>query len=271
MPVIYWSGGLDSTVLLYDLALHPYRYGHTDDEPLEVLVIASDTTHKERITTPILGDLRERVKWRQDHGYSALSPNLSFVDDGLFCRKSAPPMKGGVQSTQPGLTHFMPDVLLASFTYGWTIWQGVFGMNWILEKDPIDETSEWRRRKIYLGHQQDRPWWQQYDRNELPYTSDLSPEYVRKVNVLLDVEGVEMACPFMDTRMAKVDIVQMGIEVGVPLEKTYSCMRGGPVECGVCSSCLRVTAIFRDLGLPSKMYEDRSKEPAKRGAKRGRR
>ena len=35
----------------------------------------------------------------------------------------------------------------------------------------------------------------------------------------------------------KEDVIKRGVELGVPLELTLSCMRGGPLHCGECSKC----------------------------------
>jgi 7-cyano-7-deazaguanine synthase len=44
--------------------------------------------------------------------------------------------------------------------------------------------------------------------------------------------------------MSKLDIVHRALELGVPLELTWSCYQDGPDPCGVCDSCrLRDEAI----------------------------
>jgi 7-cyano-7-deazaguanine synthase len=37
--------------------------------------------------------------------------------------------------------------------------------------------------------------------------------------------------------MTKAEIVALGIELGVQLETTWSCLRGGEHHCGVCTQC----------------------------------
>ncbi|RMH02833.1 MAG: hypothetical protein D6699_05565, partial [Aquificota bacterium] len=43
--------------------------------------------------------------------------------------------------------------------------------------------------------------------------------------------------PFLG--MTKSQIAKLGIELGVPFEKTYSCYRGTEPPCGECATCLQ--------------------------------
>jgi 7-cyano-7-deazaguanine synthase len=52
--------------------------------------------------------------------------------------------------------------------------------------------------------------------------------------------AIEIATPFMDWK--KDAVIQRGIDLGVPLELTLSCMSpmitgGLPLHCGLCSKC----------------------------------
>lgn len=48
--------------------------------------------------------------------------------------------------------------------------------------------------------------------------------------------GVKLFAPF--SIISKRDIAILGDELGVPWEQTYSCYKGGDVQCGVCSTCV---------------------------------
>ena len=49
----------------------------------------------------------------------------------------------------------------------------------------------------------------------------------------------------------KAEIVKLGMELGAPLEYTWSCYEGGEVPCGKCDSC-----ILRAKGFSEAGYED---------------
>jgi len=54
--------------------------------------------------------------------------------------------------------------------------------------------------------------------------------------------------PFSDVQ--KSDIIGKAMELGVPLEKTWSCYLNGPKHCGVCESCNNRKKAFREAGIP---------------------
>jgi 7-cyano-7-deazaguanine synthase len=58
---------------------------------------------------------------------------------------------------------------------------------------------------------------------------------------------IEIATPVI--AMKKSDIVRRGVELGAPLERTWSCYQFDDAACGTCDSCrLRVRA-FHEAGL----------------------
>lgn len=58
---------------------------------------------------------------------------------------------------------------------------------------------------------------------------------------------VEICSPFVDK--TKTDIAKLGQELGVDFAKTYSCYKGGPVQCGLCSTCFERREAFVDAGV----------------------
>ncbi len=72
---------------------------------------------------------------------------------------------------------------------------------------------------------------------------DCRPEYIEAMQHVADVgtkRGVEgnapvIAAPVID--MAKHEIIERGIDLGAPLEHTWSCYRDGDAACGRCDSC----------------------------------
>ncbi|MBA4181262.1 MAG: 7-cyano-7-deazaguanine synthase QueC [Anaerolinea sp.] len=51
-------------------------------------------------------------------------------------------------------------------------------------------------------------------------------------------------------RMSKEEIVRYAVEIGAPLQHTWSCYAGGERPCGACDSCALRTAGFAAAGLP---------------------
>jgi 7-cyano-7-deazaguanine synthase len=84
----------------------------------------------------------------------------------------------------------------------------------------------WRRSEMHAAEQPDR------------YPDFLG--YISHMNRLRDGPSIE--APFFER--TKQEVVQMGIELGVPIERTYSCIRDQSEPCGACRRCLeRHTAL----------------------------
>lgn len=79
---------------------------------------------------------------------------------------------------------------------------------------------------------------------------DCRPEYLEAYQKLADLatkvglegHGAKLTAPLV--LMSKVDIVRTALELGVPIDLTWSCYQGGLEPCGVCDSCR-----IRDLAL----------------------
>lgn len=59
---------------------------------------------------------------------------------------------------------------------------------------------------------------------------------------------LEILRPFIS--MSKTAITQLAQQLQVPLERTYSCYRGGEKHCGNCSTCRERQDAFQSAGLP---------------------
>ena len=79
---------------------------------------------------------------------------------------------------------------------------------------------------------------------------DNSKEYLNEFNELIGVgspEKIRIEAPAID--LDKEEIVKLGIEVGAPIELSYSCYKGESKPCGVCESCVRRNRAFEKLGI----------------------
>ncbi|WP_407380201.1 7-cyano-7-deazaguanine synthase QueC [Methanobrevibacter sp.] len=79
---------------------------------------------------------------------------------------------------------------------------------------------------------------------------DNSKEYLNEFNELIKVgspENIKIEAPAID--LNKEEIVELGLEVGAPMELSYSCYKGEYKHWGVCESCMRRKRAFENLGL----------------------
>ena len=79
---------------------------------------------------------------------------------------------------------------------------------------------------------------------------DNSKVYMEKFNELIkegSPEKIKIEAPAID--LNKEEIVKLGIEVGAPMELSYSCYKGEDKPCGVCESCVRRNRAFKNVGI----------------------
>jgi len=92
---------------------------------------------------------------------------------------------------------------------------------------------------------------------------DCRPAFFHSMNIAIreGTDGnVELKAPFlMDT---KVEILQAGIELGVPYELTRTCYKDQKIACGKCGSCQERLSAFKKLGIEDPLeYESRELLP----------
>jgi 7-cyano-7-deazaguanine synthase len=80
---------------------------------------------------------------------------------------------------------------------------------------------------------------------------DCRPEYYRVFQELIRVgtrpeTRIEIVTPVIG--MKKNEIIRRGIDLGAPLQLTWSCYQGEEAACGVCDSCLLRLKAFAEAG-----------------------
>ena len=63
---------------------------------------------------------------------------------------------------------------------------------------------------------------------------------------LADWHGVTLHGPF--AALSKSDVAALGLRLGVPFELTWSCYKGGEKACGKCGTCVERLEAFADSG-----------------------
>ncbi|WP_407394075.1 7-cyano-7-deazaguanine synthase QueC [Methanobrevibacter sp.] len=89
-----------------------------------------------------------------------------------------------------------------------------------------------------------------WDAEEAATFPDNSKEFLNAFNELIEVgspEKIKIEAPAID--LSKEEIVRLGVEVGAPMELSYSCYKGGNKHCGVCESCVRRKRAFDSLNI----------------------
>jgi 7-cyano-7-deazaguanine synthase len=78
---------------------------------------------------------------------------------------------------------------------------------------------------------------------------------------------ISFSVPF--AKKTKAEVAQLGTQLGVPIESTYSCIQGRPLHCGVCSTCVKRKDAIRIAGIrdPS-WYEESPNVPMRKAARK---
>lgn len=78
---------------------------------------------------------------------------------------------------------------------------------------------------------------------------DCRPSYYRALQKVVKVgtkkKKIRIQTPLI--RMKKSAIIKLGLKLGAPLDKTWSCYAGGNKPCGVCDSCRIREGAFAEL------------------------
>jgi len=91
---------------------------------------------------------------------------------------------------------------------------------------------------------------------------DCRPEYYRLFQELIRVgtrpeTHIEMVTPVI--ALKKSEIIRRGLQLGAPLQLTWSCYQGQELACGVCDSCLLRLRAFAEVGLADPIaYRERA-------------
>jgi 7-cyano-7-deazaguanine synthase len=207
--VIIYSGGMDSTVLIY----------HLVDEGYDVAALSADygQRHKKelkcaRLICETLGVSHETADLRGiTHLLSSSSltnPEIE-VPEGHYTEES---MKATVVPNR--------NMIMLSVAIGYAISLGA-------------------QFVAYGAHAGDHTI---YPDCRLEFAAALNT-----AALLADWHQVELLHPFV--RLTKAEIAKRGAELNVPFELTWSCYKGGERHCGLCGTCVERAESFKLAGL----------------------
>jgi 7-cyano-7-deazaguanine synthase len=207
--VVLFSGGLDSTVLVYDLLnegadlkLLSIDYGQRHEKELKSSSEIAEYLElkHEILRLPMLNNLL---------GGSALTDPSILLPEGHYAEDS---MKATVVPNR--------NMILLSLAAGHAI---------SLQFDTV----------AYAAHAGDHTIYPDC-RPEFATAMDQALK-------LCDWNTISLYRPFI--QLSKQDLVRKGNELGVPFEKTWSCYAGNDKHCGKCGTCVERKEAFELVGL----------------------
>ncbi len=207
--VLVYSGGLDSTVLLY----HLRAAGHS----LRALSVDYGQRHRRELACAagICADLGIPHAVAD---LSALGPLLS----GSSLTSPEIPVAEGHYTHESMKSTVVPNrnMILLAVATGHALSTGA-------------------RQVAYAAHRGDHTIY--------PDCRPEFADAMAAAMALADWEQVELARPFVD--WSKEDIVRRGAELGVPFARTWSCYQGKERHCGRCGTCIERREAFDLAGI----------------------
>ncbi|MFP4069430.1 MAG: 7-cyano-7-deazaguanine synthase QueC [Verrucomicrobiota bacterium] len=208
--VLIYSGGLDSTVLLY----HLRDAGHE----LHALSVDYGQRHRRELESAAAICRQAGVPWRCAD-LSAISPLLA----GSSLTSPDIEVAEGHYTEESMKTTVVPNrnMILLALATGHALSIGA-------------------AQVAYAAHSGDHAIYPDC-RNAF---ADAMAEAIR----LADWNEVELLRPFVD--WTKADIVRRGDELDAPLALTWSCYKGGALHCGRCGTCIERREAFDLADVP---------------------
>jgi 7-cyano-7-deazaguanine synthase len=207
--ILVYSGGLDSTVLLYDLLDSGYKVGalsvdygqrHSCELQAAALICKQRNVEHKIVHLPSLAQL---------FGSSSLTDRSVAVPEGHYSEET---MKSTVVPNR--------NMLLLSLAGAWAM-------------------ASKAQAIAYAAHGSDHAVY--------PDCRPEFVKALGMALSLADWHSVKLECPYSE--MTKADIVQKGTALCVPFEQTWSCYNGMQQHCGKCGTCVARIEAFADGGI----------------------
>ena len=215
--VLIYSGGLDSTVLLYKLLSEGY----------EPLCLSVDYGQRHRREIYSAGTICENL------GLSHKIVNLCSLNDLL----SSSALTN--QNLEVPEGHYTDSSMKATVVPNRNMVLLSLGIAWA-----VNEKAESVSYAAHAG-----------DHTIYPDCRPEFVKAMEEASRLCDWHEVKLETPFLN--MSKTEIVALGSSLSVPFEATWSCYKGGEKHCGKCGTCVERIEAFKDSGVADPTeYED---------------
>jgi 7-cyano-7-deazaguanine synthase len=230
--VVLLSGGLDSTTVAayaqkqgYELKAITLHYGQKHSKELESAKKVAEVMGIEQEVIDI--SFFKKLAW-----YSALTESEEF---DIPKQRDAEKMAMHIPITYVPLRNTFFITIAAAF-----LESEVLSLIEQAKVDPAEvEASIFIAANAidYSGYPDCRPEYYEKMTKALFHGSKLGAQYKKQINIEVPIIS-----------QSKAEIVKLAMELGAPIEYTWSCYEGGEMPCGKCDSCILRAKGFADAG-----------------------
>lgn len=248
--VVLLSGGLDSTTVAalameegYDVHAITFRYAESTKKEVEA---AGKVVQSMGLKHEVIGIPYQEIAW-----YSALTnPTIDLPET----RREEEITSGEIPSSYVPMRNTAFITLATAYLESEVLKR--------IEEDGADPQDI--KARVFIAA------------NALDYSGypDCRPEYYQKINDLMRSASkagtqynVDMRVETPLLYLKKKDIAERGVELGAPLEWTWSCYRQEEIPCGECDSCILRKKGFSEAGFKDPLLERLEKEKEKEEGK----
>lgn len=218
--VLIFSGGLDSSTLLYHLISQGYE--------VSALTFVYGQRHSKEVEFAKM--LAERVKkiGKLEHRIVDITSIHDLISHGAITGEDVVPEGFYCEERQRSTIVPNRNMILLSIATGYAVKIGA-------------------REVYYAAHKSD-----------YSIYPDCRKEFVKALDTAIYLGNlwtpVELKAPFVD--MKKAEIVALGLKLNVPYELTWSCYRGEERPCLSCGTCVERTEAFLLNGIKDPLLSE---------------
>lgn len=206
--IVLLSGGIDSAVTLY-LA---QKYGYQ----LHALIFSYGQKHHKET------DCAKKIAQINHIPYTILEIRLPWSHSSLTDHQVKVPLDRNLENKNEVPSTYVPARNLVFLSYAVSCAEGMGASSIFIGAHTLDYSGYPDCRPQFLG------------------------SFERTANEAVHKKGIKIIAPLVDKN--KKDIIEIGFNLGVPFEHTWSCYKGGARPCGHCDSCRFRIEAFRSLG-----------------------
>lgn len=240
MTILFFSGGLDSTTLAFDILNCPSRYGISQEgknRPRLLLLTAAFTPEEVELTEERLKPL---VSAMRDVGRMEVVHEVVYVE-GMTSYEVEIPVPHGSLDVHPAVMDSRSasrHVMGVHYTPGLHSYLASIAIN---RHHSTYHQPHHNSEVAFWGFKLEGPVWEAQDAGTIA-RSDTTPEFVETLNRMSESLGhpetLRFRAPFLENRMDRYQVLDLAYALKMPVDATSSCVTGWHANCGYCWQCV---------------------------------